>query len=68
MSVSELGKIIKERRKILRVTQPHLAELAEISVNTLSKLERGENNPTINIITKIADIIGMELTLQIKKV
>lgn len=68
MSVSELGKIIKERRKILRVTQPHLAELAEISVNTLSKLERGQNNPTINIITKIADIIGMELTLQIKKV
>ncbi|GAB3351960.1 hypothetical protein GCM10027566_10870 [Arachidicoccus ginsenosidivorans] len=68
MSVSELGKIIKERRKILRVTQPHLAELAEISVNTLSKLERGENNPTINIITKIADIIGMELSLQIKKV
>jgi len=68
MSVSELGKIIKERRKILRVTQPHLAELAEISVNTLSKLERGENNPTINIITKIADIIGMELTLQVKKV
>jgi transcriptional regulator with XRE-family HTH domain len=68
MSVPELGKIIKARRKILRVTQPHLAELAEISVNTLSKLERGENNPTINIIAKIANIIGMELTLQVKKV
>jgi len=33
-----IGKSIKERRKTLRVTQTQLAELAEISVNTLYKI------------------------------
>ena len=67
MLVQELGKIIKARRKVLGITQPYLAELAEISINTLSKLERGIGNPTIDIISKIAEIIGMELILEVKK-
>lgn len=36
-----LGEAIKDRRKELSITQHHLAELSDISVNTLYKLERG---------------------------
>jgi len=63
-----IGKSIKERRKTLRVTQPQLAEIAGISVNTLYKIERGQANPTLNTLTKIANTLGMELCLQVKKI
>jgi len=62
-----IGNSLKERRKMLRVTQDQLAELAEISVNTLYKIERNQGNPTLETLTKIADILGMEICLQIKK-
>ena len=35
-----IGKQIKERRKVLQITQSDLAELAGISINTLYKIER----------------------------
>ena len=55
-----LGRSIKSRRKALRVTQPQLADLAGISVNTLYKIEREQANPTLETLTKIADTLGME--------
>ena len=62
-----IGKSIKERRKGLRTTQAQLAELAETTVNTLYKIERGQGNPTLETLTKIADILGMEVCLKVKK-
>lgn len=66
MLVDVLGETIKNRRKELGITQPHLAELAQISTNTLYKLERGQGNPSLDILNKLADILGMELKLEIK--
>lgn len=66
MSKLIIGNSIKERRKALRVTQPQLAELAGISVNTLYKIERGQANPTLDTLTKIATILGMEVCLKVK--
>jgi len=68
MLVEEIGKIIKKRRKELKITQPYLAELAEVSVNTLCKLERGQGNPSLEVLVKLSDVLGMELKLEIKKV
>ncbi|NQU51002.1 MAG: helix-turn-helix transcriptional regulator [Bacteroidetes bacterium] len=67
MLVSELGEQIKARRDILRLTQPDLSEMAGISVNTLYKIERGQANPTVKIINKLADILGMELKLEVRQ-
>lgn len=66
MSAKTLGKAYKSRRKDLRITQPYLAELAQVSVNTLYKLERGTGNPTLETLIKVADIMGLELTLKVK--
>lgn len=66
MLLKEIAGIIKYRRKELGITQPHLAELAKISTNTLFKLEKGQGNPSIDILTKIADVLGMELLLKVK--
>lgn len=67
MLVEELGKAIKGRRKELGITQPLFAELAEISINTLYKLERGKGNPSLEVLNKLAEILGMEITFEVKR-
>ncbi|NLO01580.1 MAG: helix-turn-helix transcriptional regulator [Bacteroidales bacterium] len=67
MIISEIGELIKERRKALRVSQPDLAEMAGISINTLYKIERGQANPTVQILNKIAEILGMEVKIEVKQ-
>lgn len=62
-----LGDTIKQRRKELGITQPHLAELAQVSTNTLYQLERGISNPSLLVLTKIANVLGLELRLEVKK-
>ncbi len=68
MRYNMVGKSIMLRRKSLRVTQSQLAELAEISVNTLYKIEREQANPTLDTLTKIANILGMEIRMEVKKI
>ncbi len=67
MLVETLCEIIRNRRKELSITQPHLAELAQVSVNTLYKLERGQGNPSLDVLNKLAEVLGMELSLEVKK-
>ena len=67
MLVKDLGEAVKNRRKELDITQPHLAELAQISINTLYKLERGQGNPSLEVMNKLAEVLGMEFTFRVKK-
>ncbi len=67
MLAKDLGQAIKNRRKELNITQPHLAELAQISINTLYKLEKGQGNPSFEVLNKLTEVLGMEFTLQVKK-
>lgn len=67
MLIKEIGAAIKKRRKALKITQPHLAALAGVSVNSLYKIERGEANPTLDLIEKIAEVLGLEIKLEVKK-
>jgi transcriptional regulator with XRE-family HTH domain len=67
MLAKQIGEIIRNRRKELSITQPHLAELAKVSTNTLYKLERGQGNPSLEVLGKLAEVLGMELALEVKK-
>lgn len=67
MLVSYIGSAIRERRKGLKITQPHLSELAGISTNTLYKLERGQGNPSLEVLEKIVNVLGMEIIVNVKK-
>lgn len=68
MLAKELGETIRNRRKELGITQPHLAEIAEVSTNTLYKLERGLGNPSLMVINKVVEVLGMETMLQVKRI
>ncbi len=67
MWIKDIGLLIKNRRKALKITQPYLAELAKISVNTLYKIERGDANPTLDIIERIAEVLGLQIKLEKKE-
>ena len=66
MGSNQIGTIIRARRKELRVTQLHLAELAGVNVNTIYNLEQGEGNLTLNVLSKILDVLGLEIKLVVK--
>ena len=67
MLFRQIGQAIKERRKELGITQPTLAELADISKNTVYKLESGTGNPSIKIIYQLLEVLGLELIIEVKK-
>ena len=62
-----LHTTIKERRTILRLTQQDLAEMSGVGLRTLKEIESGKGNPSLTILNKIADILGMEVKLVIKE-
>ncbi len=68
MHFSELIKLIKDRRKVLQVTQETLAELSGVGLRTLKQFESGKGNPTLLTLRKLADVLGLEISLKVKNV
>lgn len=63
-----IGNIIKERRSVLNITQEYLSDISGVGLRSIVKIENGQGNPSLVSLSKIADALGMEVTLQIKKV
>lgn len=61
-----IGNIIKERRNVLNITQEYLSDMSGVGLRTIVEIENGRGNPSLITLSKIADILGMEVTLQIK--
>lgn len=67
MTVQEIGKTIRERRKKLGINQQTLADLAGVAVNTVLSIERGESNPQLLTLLTILDTLGLQLDINIKQ-
>ena len=55
------------RRKELGLTQDTLALLSQVGINTIVSIERGSKSPSLETLTKVADVLGLEIQLVIKK-
>ncbi|HKR64710.1 MAG TPA: XRE family transcriptional regulator [Thermoanaerobaculia bacterium] len=62
MKAPKLGARIRELRQQRRLTLEELAEQSSVSRAMLSKLERGEKNPTLVVAAKIASALRVSLT------
>ena len=58
----QLGMRIKYLRSLRKWSQEDLALEANVNKNYLSDLERGERNPTIKVLEKIAKAFGISLS------
>ena len=67
MQYIELREIVKKRRKVLHISQERLAELSEVSLRTIIEFESGQGNPTLKTLENLAEVLGLELKLEIKK-
>jgi putative transcriptional regulator len=61
-----LSKQIKARRQELKTTQQELAELADVSINTIVAVERGTANPRIATLLSICNVLGLQLKTTLK--
>lgn len=59
--------IIKERRSILGLTQHDLADYTGLSVRIIKSIESGKGNPSMSTLSKIADILGLEIIMKVKE-
>lgn len=62
--MSNLGKQIASRRKQLNISQADLADMSGVSLRTLSVIENGDANPSIDVLSKVLEPLGLVITLQ----
>lgn len=61
------GEIIKDRRSILGISQQDLADISGVSLRTIKMIEVGKSNPSVATLEKIGNVLGLELTFQLRK-
>jgi len=68
MNASNISDNIKKYRNKADISQDRLSKLADVTYNTIIKIESGANiNPTIDTLTKIAKALNVSVDDLIKK-
>lgn len=62
VSSGRLGERVRELRRARGLTLERLAELSGVSRAMISKLERGEKNPTLVVAARLAEGLGVTLS------
>ena len=60
------GELIKERRTVLGLTQQDLSDYTGLSLRIIKSIESEKGNPSLKTLEKIAEILGLELTIRVK--
>jgi transcriptional regulator with XRE-family HTH domain len=66
MHLSDIYLKIKERRSLLGITQQDLADISGVGLRTIKGIETNRGNPSVSTLSKILDVLGMELNLKMK--
>ena len=56
-----IGKRLKELRRSKLLSQEQLAEKADINAKYLSRMERGTENPTLDMLIKLSNALEVEM-------
>ncbi len=62
----ELAKNMRIERARLNISQLKLAEMADVSLDTINMIERGVGNPKLSTIISIAKALNVDLNTLIK--
>lgn len=65
--ITQIGEIIRTRRELLGLLQPDLAAVSGVSRRTIQLVEMGKANPSLEVLMKIADPLGLTLKLVLKE-
>lgn len=62
----KFGQMVKATRKKVGMTQEELANNAAVKVTTLKKIEKGSFNVSLDLINRLAAVMGGEVTITIQ--
>lgn len=57
----QVGALIRYHRRAAGLKQARLAEIIEMQIGSLSRIERGKSAPSFATLTKIAQALGVEV-------
>lgn len=63
----DLSEVIKIRRRTLGISQIDLSEMSGVGLATIKDIERGKGNPSMGTVSKIMDILGMEILFKVRQ-
>lgn len=58
---SNFGSAVRRHRELLRLSQENLADRSGLDRTYISGVERGIRNPTLQVMQKLADALGVDL-------
>ena len=61
--LKEIGQKIKDRRNALKINQQTLADLSDVSLNTVVAIERGSGNPSLGTLLRIINTLGLKVQI-----
>jgi transcriptional regulator with XRE-family HTH domain len=64
---SKIAAITKDRRQDLSLSQQDLSEMSEVALRTINALETGRAAINLKKLNAIAEVLGLELRLELKK-
>ena len=67
MNTEDVGKLVKKRRVSLGIDQKALSDISGVAVHTLSNIEAGKGNPTVETLARVVNALGMELRIGVKE-
>jgi y4mF family transcriptional regulator len=65
--LSHIAFIIRRRRLELSLSQQDLSEMSEVALRTVNALENGKASINLKNLMAIAEVLGLELHLELKK-
>ena len=66
--LKQFGTEIKTVRKSKKITQLQLSSLCDVDIRTIQRIEKGEFNPSLRVLIRIANAFEMSLSNLIKQV
>jgi len=66
--LKQFGTEIKTVRKSKKITQLQLSSLCDVDIRTIQRIEKGEFNPSLSVLIRIANAFEMSLSNLIKQV
>jgi transcriptional regulator with XRE-family HTH domain len=68
MNIVHLGNVIRENRISKNISQEKLALASEVAIKSIHSIELGKGNPSIKTLTKLLQVLDLELIIVSKKI
>ncbi len=67
-SISDIGKIVRKKRKNLKLNQKDLAEVCNVGTRFISELENGKKTLEVDKVFKVIRSVGLNINVSERRI